>query len=59
MDPQEMLATFLARLEAMEQLWSALEDRVGVLEENTTSWDCRIEELEEWQKKVDDIIDEY
>jgi hypothetical protein len=44
----------------LEQKWSALEDRVGVLEDMTCTNANRLEEMEEWQVKVDDIIeDEY
>jgi hypothetical protein len=30
---------------------------VAVLEENTCTWDNRLEQLEEWQDKVDDKLD--
>ena len=53
-----VVCRILNRLAMLEQKWSALEDRVAVMEENTSVWDCRLEELEEWQVKVDDIIDE-
>lgn len=50
----------LNRLAVLEQLWAALEDRVGVLEDMTCTNANRLEEMEEWQVKVDDIIeDEY
>ena len=49
------LHRILNRLAMLEQKWSALEDRVAVMEENTSVWDCRLEELEEWQKKVDAV----
>jgi hypothetical protein len=55
-DPLDRIRRHLAML---EQKWAALEDRVAVLEENTSSWDCRIEELEEWQEEVKDIIESY
>lgn len=47
----------MAHIEKLEQLWTALEDRVGVLEENTTNHESRLEDLEEWQEEVDDTLD--
>ena len=55
-----IVCQILNRLAVLEQLWTALEDRVGVLEDMTCTNANRLEELEEWQVKVDDIIeDEY
>ena len=52
------LAELLDRIAIMEQLWAKLEDRVSVLEDVTGNWDCRIEDLETFQEKVEDIVDE-
>jgi hypothetical protein len=55
-----VVCRILSRLAMLEQKWSALEDRVGVLEDMTCTNANRLEEMEEWQVKVDDIIeDEY
>lgn len=54
----DLMMRLSQRLDSLEVLWAALEDRVAVLEENTCTWDNRLEELEEWQEKVDDQIDE-
>ena len=55
-----VVCRILNRLAMLEQKWSALEDRVGVLEDMTCTNANRLEEMEEWQVKVDDIIeDEY
>ena len=53
----DRLAGIIRRLLELERKFDKLEDRVGVLEDNTTSWDCRIEDLEEWQEKVDGHLD--
>ena len=52
-----VLHRILNRLAKIEQLWTALEDRVGVLEDMTCTNANRLEELEEWQNKIDDIIE--
>jgi hypothetical protein len=41
------LKRVFARLEQIEHLWTALEDRVGVLEEITIEHEGRLEDLEE------------
>jgi chromosome segregation ATPase len=53
----DRLAGIIRRILELESKFNKLEDRVGVLEDNTTSWDCRIEDLENWQEKVDDHLD--
>jgi septation ring formation regulator EzrA len=53
----DRLAGFIRRILELESKFDRLADRVSVLEVNTTSWDCRIEDLEDWQEKVDDHLD--
>lgn len=55
MDSQ--VVRILADIAILTVKYAELEDRVSVLETNTTSWDCRIEDLEDWQEKVDDHLD--
>jgi glycyl-tRNA synthetase beta subunit len=51
------LANILARLSRLEAELTGLYDRVAVLEENTCTWDNRLEQLEEWQEQTDDKLD--
>ena len=52
------LAELLDRIAIIEQLWAKMEDRVSVLEDATANWDCRIEDLETFQEKREDVLDE-
>jgi predicted nuclease with TOPRIM domain len=61
-----MLELLLARLRVLENELTLLEGRVSKLEgeadvltERTCEHENRLEELEEWQIKVDDIIENY
>jgi len=51
MEIDELLKVLLARLRSYEIRMSTLEDRVGVMEENTISHETRLEEVEggEWK----------
>lgn len=53
-----LIARILAEIEILEQKWTALEDRVDVLEEVTCVNRNRIEDLEEWQYEVNDQLEE-
>jgi len=55
--PPNALSNFIARLTTLENELTKLCDRVAVLEENTCTWDNRIEQLEEWQDQTDDKLD--
>ena len=48
----------LERIAIIEQLWAKMEDRVSVLEDATANWDCRIEDIETFQEKCEDVLDE-
>lgn len=52
------LAELLDRIAIIEQLWAKMEDRVSVLEDATANWDCRIEDIETFQEKCEDVLDE-
>ena len=53
----DLLARILAEIEILEMKWTALEDRVDVLEEVTCENRNRVEDLEEWQEEIDDQLD--
>lgn len=52
------LLSLLRRLELIEQLWVALDDRVSVLEEVTCTNANRLDDLEECQERLEDLIDD-
>lgn len=47
----------MAHIKKLEQLWAALEDRVSVLEEQSTDNRNRIEDLEEWQDEINNCLE--
>jgi hypothetical protein len=51
------LELIMAEIRALKVYIANLRDRVSVLETNTASWDCRIEDLEDWQEKAEDHLD--
>lgn len=55
----DRLAGILRRLLLLEDKLKSLEERVSVMEENTCDHESRLEDLETWQEKVDDELDEY
>ena len=57
MDPR--IRAIIANLKMLDEKFERLEDRVGVLEENTCTNESRLEDLERWQEKADDKLDEY
>jgi hypothetical protein len=61
-----MFDVLLARLRVAENQITMLEKRVSrlegetdVIQERTCEHENRLEDLETWQEKVDDIIEEY
>lgn len=59
------LTDIVKRLDRVEELMNALnkratslEDRVSVFEDCTSNWDGRFDDLERWQEKIDDRIDD-
>ena len=57
MSPDTYTALF-GKLEALETLWSVLSDRVAILEEVTCNHESRLEDVEDWQEKVEDHLDD-
>lgn len=53
------LATFVHQLLDLEIKFRNLEDRVSVMEERTCDHESRLEDLERWQEKAQDQLDEY
>ena len=53
----KLLARILHQLECLEMKWTRLEDRVDVIEERTCANFNRLDEVEEWQEKVDDKLE--
>ena len=59
---QAIIARFLdieQKFEHLEKRVSKLEDTVDVIQERSCTNFSSIEDLEAWQEKVDDIIEEY
>jgi archaellum component FlaC len=52
------LCNLLARMATLENELTKLDDRVAVLEDCTQNYQSRLEDLETWQDKVDDRLDE-
>ena len=57
MDELRRIAVILARLGNLEARQRRIEDRVGILEDNTCSHESRLEDLEQWQEQVEDKQD--
>lgn len=57
MDELCRIAAILTWLGDLELRQRRIEDRVGVLEDNTCSHESRLEDLEQWQEQVKDKQD--
>lgn len=46
------------RIVALEVRWRELEDKVDVMHECTGTYGSRLEDMEKWQEKVEDRLDQ-